>query len=85
MLKKAFVFFSLCIIVPLFSLNAGIICKSGGKGSSSCSMRIVVFGTGVERSVTCEEGYYACCDFSSAGCVKENQNWLGRKWDKIWA
>lgn len=41
-------------------------CNSGGPGSSSCSIGMAGFSC----SVTCQEGYYACCNYvgSNSGC-----------------
>ena len=45
------------------------ICASGGSGSSSCTITVIVAGTGATYSVSCQSGCYACCflpDFGSA-------------------
>lgn len=48
-------------------------CYSGGKGSSSCSIDggITILGCGVSVacSVSCQNGYYACCALS-CDCIK---------------
>lgn len=50
------------------------ICKNGGKGAEACSIEAGadVMGSGVSTgcSVTCRDGYYACCGFSCT-CIEE--------------
>lgn len=47
-------------------------CISGGEGADSCSLggdvEIVGVGGGVECTVSCRDGYDACCDTSGCGC-----------------
>lgn len=40
-------------------------CTSGGTGSSSCSITELF---GMSCSVTCDDGYYACCDSKTTTC-----------------
>jgi len=42
-------------------------CDSGGEGSISCSVTIPFIGGGC--SVTCQTGYYACCDQGEVTCL----------------
>jgi hypothetical protein len=45
-------------------------CQSGGPGSSSCT-----FGGSLGPiSVTCRDGFYACCTISGASCIAEAEN-----------
>lgn len=39
-----------------------VLCAAGGVGATSCSSG--------SCSVTCESGYYACCDGDSCGCLR---------------
>ncbi|HJZ40037.1 MAG TPA: hypothetical protein VJ203_06705 [Bacteroidales bacterium] len=50
----------------------GTNCSSGGPGSSSCSIEDVWSGC----SVSCKDGYYACCESGKnvCRCVKERQS-----------
>ena len=41
-------------------------CTSGGPGASTCSITEVF---GIKCSVTCRDGYYACCKSSTTTCV----------------
>jgi len=49
-------------------------CYSGGEGSSACSIDagIEILGCGVSSacSVSCKDGYYACCGIGCR-CIKE--------------
>ena len=51
-----------------------ITCYNGGRGASQCSIdggiEIVGSGVSVACSVTCREGYYACCGIRCT-CYKE--------------
>lgn len=58
------------------SLNAST-CSAGGPGSSSCSISGEIVGTGITVSVSCQDGYYACCKLLVAGdpyaeCIKND-------------
>jgi hypothetical protein len=44
-------------------------CTSGGEGASSCSISDPNFIGGTACSVTCEQGYYACCKTSTTTCT----------------
>jgi len=49
----------------------GPTCSAGGPGSSSCSIKTEQVTTSRECSVTCDRGYYACCNITwllSAEC-----------------
>lgn len=71
--------FSMACLVSFEVSSAS--CDAGGPGSTSCSSSTTVEGTIAgsggstthEASVTCGEGYYACCNSSarksSASCV----------------
>jgi hypothetical protein len=47
-------------------------CSSGGPGSSSCSVSFVVAGASTSCQVTCESGYYACCNAYENKCQCRN-------------
>lgn len=53
--------------------GGGIICTSGGPGSTSCSIGTEVATIGTSCSVSCSAGYYACCKSSNTTCkcIKE--------------
>lgn len=48
-------------------------CTSGGTGASQCSTGSGVGTVNTECSVTCNSGYYACCDdgMGKCKCIKE--------------
>lgn len=46
--------------------DAPFTCTSGGPNSTSCSITEVL---GISCSVTCSDGYYACCNSSSTRCI----------------
>jgi hypothetical protein len=84
MRKKILTWMSAMVIAGLMISNAGIIlaesggggtdpsCTSGGPGSVSCSIMLSggIAGSGgsVECSLTCGQGFYACCSVSEMGC-----------------
>ncbi|MFV0506994.1 MAG: hypothetical protein ACK5L5_09850 [Bacteroidales bacterium] len=47
-----------------------------GPGASECSCSGEILGIGMDCSVTCQTGYYACCsdlnDGATCKCVKES-------------
>lgn len=43
-------------------------CDSGGNGSSQCSVDSEILGVSTGCSVTCNSGYYACCDDGNSTC-----------------
>nr|WP_152557950.1 hypothetical protein [Nonlabens ulvanivorans] len=52
-------------------------CDAGGEGATSCSIsgQVEILGTGTEvaMSVSCGDGYYACCNsdwLTTAKCIK---------------
>ena len=51
------------------------ICIAGGEGASSCEigggLDVVGYGVSVACSVTCDNGYYACCGLGCK-CIKNN-------------
>lgn len=56
------------------SLNAD--CNTGGPGSSSCtdsgSVTVLgIFTFSYENSISCDDGYYACCNGDGASCIEE--------------
>jgi hypothetical protein len=71
--------FSFCAL----SFSNATECSSGGEGASGCSVTLnLPGGGGVTYSVTCREGYYACCNAvvigeSGAKCVKESEESKG--------
>lgn len=85
-MKKMFIL-TLFASALLFSFSPEIseACKTGGEGATACSYEATIMGTGISNSVTCGDGYYACCGVNGAGCVDSNQSYLSRKWDEIWA
>jgi hypothetical protein len=63
-------------IIDLISVNGhqipfgSITCDSGGEGSSGCSTESSTIGS-ASCSVTCRDGYYACCDKDNiCRCIK---------------
>lgn len=53
-------------------------CSSGGEGSSSCSVAGSVGNVKSNGcSVTCESGYYACCNDSSFKCSCKSKTYKG--------
>jgi len=51
-------------------------CRAGGPGSSNCSIKTEQLQTSRECSVTCNSGYYACCNITlllsaECNCVSE--------------
>jgi len=51
-------------------------CNTGGPGSSSCTdsgsvtyFRLISFS--YESSISCNDGYYACCNADGASCIEE--------------
>lgn len=62
-------------MASLVCLDVSAKCAGGGPGASSCStssateMTIAGSGGGVtyEASVTCRDGFYACCNVSATG------------------
>lgn len=80
---SVFVFAVLSLIPGLFDRGAyayaqygggggsgGTSCAAGGPGSTSCSYRWDSPFGGSSCSVTCQSGYYACCNVESCKCVK---------------
>lgn len=61
--------------VDLLAENEGSDCYSGGPGSSNCTIEAGVKFLGIEIkvgcSVTCGEGYYACCGLRCV-CVENS-------------
>mgnify|MGYP001489806812 CR=1 FL=1 len=52
-------------------MKGDISCDSGGEGASSCSTDSSPIGS-AGCSVTCKDGYYACCDKDNiCRCIKE--------------
>lgn len=43
-------------------------CTSGGPGATSCSIGDTIGPIGTSCSVTCSDGYYACCKTSNTTC-----------------
>jgi hypothetical protein len=70
---------SSCVEYPdwWYALNGGgggTSCSQGGPGASSCSLSGTVNGTGMNCSVTCWPGYYACCSLTNGcKCVRDSQ------------
>lgn len=66
--------------VMLFSIpiTASAQCTSGGEGASSCSTSgtysVMVMAVSIEiayeHSVSCGDGYYACCNAAGASCIE---------------
>jgi hypothetical protein len=59
-------YFSQCIPGSdgtIVECRTGSDCQAGGCGSSSCSIKSpdLPLGGGAEKSVTAQQGYYACC------------------------
>jgi len=54
-------------------------CDSGGPGSSQCGTRSGMGTVDTECSVTCNSGYYSCCDDGQGkcGCVKSGMTKSG--------
>ena len=54
--------------------NSSTYCYNGGAGSSSCSIdggiNILGYGVSAACSVSCNNGYYACCGIRCT-CVKD--------------
>ncbi len=46
------------------------VCTAGGEGASSCMYAWASQGGG-SCSVTCRDGYYACCGWQNCSCEKE--------------
>lgn len=46
------------------------LCASGGRGASQCSNDGNIAGSGGGCSVTCNSGYYACCNVVNCYCVR---------------
>lgn len=62
--------FEIITVVGTNSTSRTLNCHSGGTGSNSCSIESPIIGGSC--SVSCNEGYYACCDQSKneCGCVE---------------
>jgi hypothetical protein len=81
MSKKILTFSFLMASLICFDVSATK-CAGGGPGAASCSAstatEMAVAGTGggftYEASVTCRDGFYACCNSSATGasakCIK---------------
>jgi hypothetical protein len=56
--------------------SLGSDCAAGGVGAESCTFRsqVTILGVGLWAvkgpSVSCGEGFYACCNATSANCVE---------------
>jgi len=48
--------------------GGGASCTSGGPGATSCSIGDTIGPIGTSCSVTCSDGYYACCKTSNTTC-----------------
>lgn len=59
---------SLCVSLFSAGFNASNGCQSGGPGSSSCSASTTVGPVTTSVSVTCNAGYYSCCNPGGASC-----------------
>jgi hypothetical protein len=84
MKRKVMKVMSAAVIVGLLMFNVATIladasgggtdpsCKSGGPGSTSCTLNVSggIAGSGgaFSCSVTCGTGYYACCSLVSLNC-----------------
>ncbi len=52
--------------LPEVEALSGQECMVGGEGSSSCNWQILQIGCGI----SCNSGYYACCNFwSGCSCI----------------
>jgi hypothetical protein len=51
--------------------GGGTSCAAGGAGSSQCSYEWSTPIGGSSCSVTCDSGYYACCNVESCKCIKK--------------
>ena len=53
--------------------NRSVSCTAGGCGASSCalgaSVNVWIIGAGFQVSISCQEGYHACCNSSGASCL----------------
>lgn len=54
-------------------------CNTGGPGASSCTDSgsvSILYGLtsfSYENSISCDEGYYACCNGDRASCIEESE------------
>lgn len=70
----------LVFVVAMFFMatggSFGNDCTAGGVGAESCTFRsqVTILGVGLWAvkgpSVSCGEGFYACCNATSATCVE---------------
>lgn len=74
-------FFAVCLIGFTGGMNLlNADCNTGGPGASSCtdsgSFNVSLIhwsiSFGYENSVTCQDGYYACCNSETAKCVESD-------------
>ncbi len=53
--------------------NRSVSCAAGGCGSSACALggqvNAWVIGMGFQVSISCYNGYHACCNVGSASCL----------------
>jgi hypothetical protein len=50
--------------------NVGVHCATGGNGSQSCTYTYTFFFFQQEHAVSCNTGYFACCNHDGARCYK---------------
>ncbi len=63
---------TVCVLSALaLSWPAQSGCLRGGEGATACSSSIKIGGLGIGGSVSCGEGYYACCGLIKAKCIKQ--------------
>lgn len=69
---------ALFIVFSMGALNQLGACNSGGEGASSCSDSgtVTIMGNTYswDNSVTCQEGYYACCGMTGAECIENGDS-----------
>lgn len=61
--------FGALAILAFLSTPAISGCWNGGEGATGCSTSVTVKIIGIGGTVSCGEGYYACCGAFRARCV----------------
>ncbi len=53
--------------------NRSVSCAAGGCGASSCSLaasgNVWIIGASFQVSISCQDGYHACCNAVGASCL----------------